>query len=337
MKHLKLIGYAFLSVLLICALTQKSYADKLRPAYLQLSETKPDHIDVVWRVPAIGNEQRLALTPTFDDSAKRISGIIDSKLGNTSTRQWQLKRQGGLSGLTLAFPSLQTIDTEVLIRLEYANGHSLTERLTPERVRLTISNTPSYWATVSTYFVLGVEHIWFGIDHLLFVFVLVLLVKNRRQLVITITSFTIAHSITLIAASIGWLTVPIPPVEAIIALSIVFVAREILLSQQGKTSLTQRNPWLVAFSFGLLHGLGFAAALGEIGLPQNAIFSALLIFNVGVEFGQLSFVVVILLLNHYLKQVKVGQAILNFNKIPPYVIGGLASFWVVERVASFWG
>jgi hypothetical protein len=169
----------------------------------------------------------------------------------------------------------------------------------------------------------------------LFVLALLLIVRGGKRIVITITAFTVAHSITLVAASLGWMTVPGPPVEAIIALSIAFVAAEILHGRQGRPGLTARAPWIVAFSFGLLHGFGFAGALAETGLPQTSIPLALLMFNIGVELGQLFFVVAVLALW------AAGRRLLKHEPawaLPAaaYAIGAVASLWTIERVASFW-
>jgi hydrogenase/urease accessory protein HupE len=192
---------------------------------------------------------------------------------------------------------------------------------------------------VQTYTLLGIGHILLGFDHLLFVLALLLLVDGTRRLIMTITAFTIAHSITLVFATLGFVSVPGPPVEAMIALSIVFVASEIIHGRQGRPGLTQRYPWVVAFAFGLLHGLGFAGALAEVGLPQASIPLALLFFNVGVEIGQLLFIAAVLLL------LALGRRVLAMTgrheppgwlwRLPPYAIGGMASYWVFERVAGF--
>ena len=184
--------------------------------------------------------------------------------------------------------------------------------------------------------VLGVEHILLGIDHLLFVLALLLVVKGWRKLIGTITAFTIAHSITLVLATLDLVHIPGPPVEAVIALSIVFVAAEIIRSRQGKPGLTERWPWVVAFTFGLLHGFGFAGALSEVGLPQTSIPIALLMFNVGVEAGQLLFVSAMLVV--YLASSRIPIKVPEWGwRLPPYAIGSIAAFWMVERIVGFWG
>jgi hydrogenase/urease accessory protein HupE len=190
----------------------------------------------------------------------------------------------------------------------------------------------------ATYLILGVEHILLGIDHLLFVLALLILVKGTRRLLATVTAFTVAHSLTLAGATLGFVHMPGPPVEAAIALSIVFVAAEIMHSRQGKAGLTERFPWVVAFSFGLLHGFGFASALSDVGLPQAAIPIALLFFNVGVELGQLLFIasvfVVIALARRVMRRSRVWQPAWAW-RIPPYAIGSVAMFWVIQRIAAF--
>jgi len=197
--------------------------------------------------------------------------------------------------------------------------------------------SPGRWEVVRTYTILGVEHILAGFDHLLFVLALVLLVQGTR-LLITITAFTAAHSLTLAGATLGWVHVPGPPVEASIALSILFVASEIVHTRQGRFSVTQRYPWVVAFTFGLLHGFGFAGALAEVGLPESSIPIALLFFNVGVEIGQLVFVgivwSVIALGWRAAQRLRWSQPAWLW-RIAPYAIGGLAGFWLVERIAAF--
>jgi hydrogenase/urease accessory protein HupE len=190
----------------------------------------------------------------------------------------------------------------------------------------------------ATYLQLGVEHILGGIDHLLFILALLILVKGVGRLVATVTAFTFAHSLTLAAATLGFVYVPGPPVEAAIALSIVFVAAEIIHSRQGKMALTERFPWIVAFTFGLLHGFGFASALNEVGLPQSTIPVALLFFNVGVEVGQLIFIAsvfALMALGRYLAQrLSVSQPTWSW-RIPPYAIGTIAALWVIQRTVSF--
>ena len=178
----------------------------------------------------------------------------------------------------------------------------------------------------------------FGIDHLLFVLALFILVKGTRRLIATVTAFTAAHSLTLAGATLGFVHVPGPPVEAGIALSIVFVAAEIAHSRQGRIGLTERFPWIVAFTFGLLHGFGFASALSEVGLPQSAIPVALLFFNVGVEIGQLFFIAslfaVIALARQVTQRIGVSQPAWAW-RVPAYAIGSVSAFWIIQRISVF--
>ncbi len=222
--------------------------------------------------------------------------------------------------------------TDVLVRVERSDGTMQVTRLLPSNPAFVVEASTGAGEVARTYLVLGVQHILLGIDHLLFVLALLLVVKGAARVVTTITAFTISHSITLAAATLGLVRVPGPPVEAVIALSIVFVAAELVHGAQGRPGLTARWPWVVAFTFGLLHGLGFAGALSGIGLPQNGIPLALLFFNIGVELGQLVFVgafVVVALL--------VARAHILWPRwieiAPAYAIGSLAMFWVLQRVA----
>jgi hydrogenase/urease accessory protein HupE len=187
-----------------------------------------------------------------------------------------------------------------------------------------------------SYLLLGVGHILGGLDHLLFVLALLLVVRGGKRILVTITAFTLAHSLTLAAATLGWVHVPGPPVEAMIALSIVFVAGEVVQGLRGSPGLTARAPWLVAFSFGLLHGLGFAGALAEVGLPQTAIPVALFTFNVGVEIGQLIFVTCMLGLGALVSRMPARPSS-RLRMLPAYGVGTVAMFWTIERVIAFWG
>ena len=205
-----------------------------------------------------------------------------------------IRRDGGLAGLAIDIQGLSATSTDVLARIETLGGAVQTERLTPTRTSFVVEATPGAGEVAASYLRLGVEHILFGFDHLLFVLALVILVRDWRRVVLTVTAFTVAHSLTLAAATLGFVSVPGPPIEAAIALSIVLVAVEIVNERRGQPSFAARWPWLIAFCFGLLHGFGFAGALAEVGLPHHAIPVALLFFNLGVEAGQLAFVAVVL-------------------------------------------
>jgi hydrogenase/urease accessory protein HupE len=240
----------------------------------------------------------------------------------------------GLAGATITIDGLAATYTDVLVRIARADGTTQAARLSPDNPTLEVTESPSSIATATTYFRLGVEHIITGFDHLLFVLALLLLIGNVRTLIETVTSFTVAHSITLAFAALGYSRVPQPPVEALIALSIMFVAAEIIRKQRGRSDLAGAYPWLIAFLFGLLHGFGFGGALREIGLPQKDVPLALFTFNLGVEAGQLMFIAVVLALATALRLiVKTGTQ--RMRVATAYAIGAVSAFWFVERLAGF--
>ena len=324
----------FIAVIVLAGSLSVAQGHEVRPAYLELTETDTDTFDVLWKVPAIGNNLRLGLYVRFPEDIELVSEPTAILVGDAYVERSRIRGTDGLVGSTIHIDGLQTTLTDVLVRIERADGTTQVTRLMPESPALVVEASPSAWQVAWTYLVLGVEHILLGIDHLLFVLALVLLVDGWRRLVGTITSFTIAHSITLALATLGFVHVPGPPVEACIALSIVFVAAEIIRSRQGSPGLTERAPWLIAFTFGLLHGLGFAGALSEVGLPQQAIPMALLFFNVGVELGQLAFVFVVLLTITIAARTS-WRAPDWTRRVVPYAIGSVGMFWVIERTGGF--
>ncbi len=331
----------WLAILGLLASAAVANAHEARPAYLELQQVDADHYDVLWKVPGLGEDQRLALHVDFAEDVAAVGKVRRAYVDNSFTDRWRVRRAGGLEGSTIRIDGLASTLTDVLVRLERLDGTTQTLRVMPASPEFVIATAPGRWDVARTYLGLGVEHILLGIDHLLFVLALVILVDGARRLFWTITAFTAAHSITLAAATLGWIHVPSPPVEAIIALSIVFLASEILHARAGRPGLTYGHPWLVAFAFGLLHGLGFAGALAEIGLPQNAIPVALLCFNVGVEVGQLLFVGAMLALFWSTRAVHARwdaapRWIPALRPVPVYAIGAVASFWTIERVVAFW-
>jgi hydrogenase/urease accessory protein HupE len=223
---------------------------------------------------------------------------------------------------------------DVLVRLQRSDDTTQVVRLTPSTPAFVVEAAPRWTQVAATYLGLGIEHILLGVDHLLFVLAMLLLVRSWGRLLATITAFTVAHSITLAAATLGFVHVPPQPVEAAIALSIVFVAAEIVHGRMGRTGLTERWPWVVAFVFGLLHGLGFASALREVGLPEGAIPAALLFFNLGVELGQLAFVEVVLALLASLRSLQLSTPAWSW-RLASYGIGAVAMYWTIERVVAF--
>ncbi len=310
------------------------WAHEVRPAYLELREVEPDTYDLLWKVPAAGDDLRLGIYVHLPTDIATIGEPRAWFADRAYLERSRIQRPGGLNGATVRFDGLSAAGIDVLARIESLDGTIQTTRVMPDAPTLHIERQPSQLQVVSTYTVIGIEHILGGIDHLLFVLALFLVVKGWRRLLGTITAFTGAHSLTLAAATLGWVHVPGPPVEATIALSIVFVAAEILHGEQGRTGLTARAPWLIAFTFGLLHGLGFAGALSEVGLPSQAIPLALLFFNVGVEIGQLAFVSVLVLAVAAIRRLPTAPPDWS-RRVLPYAIGSVAMFWVIERTAAF--
>lgn len=320
-------------IVFLC-LAAAASADVFRPAYLELREAGEDRYEVLWKVPALGDGRRLRASLRFPDGTRQITEPRTVLSGGAWVERYTIAHPGGLVNETVAVAGIAGGLTDVIARVERLDGSSQVERLLPEAPRFTVQPAEGKVEIASSYLVLGVEHILGGIDHLLFVLALLLIVRGGRRIVATITAFTLAHSITLAAATLGWVHVPGPPVEAIIALSIVFVAAEVLHGLNARPGLTARAPWVVAFSFGLLHGLGFAGALSEVGLPQVAIPLALLMFNVGVEIGQLLFVAAILAAGLLVRKLLARQPEWAIAAAS-YAIGSVAAFWTIERVLAF--
>lgn len=321
---------------LLCALllllAVPAWSHEVRPAYLELRENEPGIFSVLWKVPMKG-ELQLGIEPLLPSTAQPLTPVLSQQRNNAAIQTWRITAPD-LRGQSIGIAGLEHTLTDALVRIEFANNSNWVQRLTPDQPRVTIPLQPDAWSVSGDYFTLGVEHILLGIDHLLFVLGLLLIASGVKTLVKTITAFTLAHSITLAASALDLIHVPVAPVEAVIALSILFVALEKLRARPDRSSLASRAPWIVAFLFGLLHGVGFASALGEVGLPQQHIPLALLFFNVGVEAGQLAFVGAVLVLMAGMR--RLWQDIpVWLEKIPPYAIGSLAMFWVLERAAAF--
>lgn len=338
-------GLARAACVALCGLLAGgAQAHEVRPGYLQIRETGPDRYAVLWKVPARG-DYRLGMyvrMPEDCAGAPSQGSFIDAAF----VEQWTVRCPGGLAGRAVSIDGLSATRTDVLARFERLDGTSQTARLTPDQTSFEVTAAPSSLDVARTYFVLGVEHILLGIDHLLFVLGLLFLVNGWRRLVATVTAFTVAHSVTLAAATLGLVHVPQAPVEATIALSVMFVAAEIVHGARGRAGLAARAPWLVALVFGLLHGFGFAGALSQIGLPEKDIPLALLFFNVGVEVGQLAFIAAVVLVLSLLarmadRSLRAGHGVWHAEslvRLPvAYLIGTVAAFWMVERVVAFWG
>lgn len=319
--------------LAIAAFHGAAGAHELRPGFLEIRQTGAETYDIRFKVPARG-DKRLGLHVRLPADCAETAPLRREQAGAALIERLAVRCPGGLADRDVAIDGLSGTVTDVVVRVASVDGAIQTARLTPDRPVFSVAAAPTWFETAYTYFALGVEHILLGIDHLLFVLALLLLVRDVWMLVKVITAFTVAHSITLALAALGWAQIPQAPVEAVIALSIMFVAAEIARQTGPETDFTRRAPWLVAFAFGLLHGLGFGGALKEIGLPQSDVPLALLTFNLGVEAGQLLFVFAVLGAGALVRRVFVLERPWLRTALG-YGIGSLAAVWFVERVALF--
>lgn len=337
--HIFMKQFFFIAFFFCLSITTAS-ADEYRPAYLEFTQTSETTFKMLWKVPAKGQERRLSLDVVLPAGVTTIQEPRGAYIGGAFVERSTVSRQSGLAGALISIQGLERISTDVLVRIQRLDGTSETARLNSTSPSFVVKGTPSFFDVVNTYLVFGIEHILGGFDHLLFIACLIFIAGTWRRILVTITGFTLAHSITLTLAGLGLVRMPIPPIEAVISLSIVFLAREIALDRRD--TLTWRYPIAVSGSFGLLHGFGFASALSDIGLPQTEIAAALLAFNVGVEIGQILFVAAVFLLFRLITQL-LNMA--KFNSVQwlgkvekpiAYAVGAVTMFWTIERVSGFW-
>jgi len=321
-------------LLAVAAAAPAARAHEARPAYLEIKETAPGRFEVLWRTPVLAG-MRLPVALEMPQDAKSLKEPSVEELADSVVeRRWLDAGPSGLAGRRIGFPGLQVTITDVLVRVVGVDGSESTALVHPSEPWLDVPARQTRLEIAAVYVQHGVEHILSGPDHLLFVLGLILLVRGAARLVKTITAFTVAHSITLALATLGIVRVPGPPVDAAIALSILLLGVEIVRAQRGEATLALERPWLVAFAFGLLHGLGFAGALVRLGLPQSEIPLALFSFNVGVEIGQLLFVAALLPLVALLRRLRIAWPAWG-HAVPAYAIGSLAAFWLFDRLAGF--
>lgn len=300
------------------------------PGYLELKETTPGSFDFVWRVPIVEGPPP-AIYPIFPTNCTVSNGLQTEQAPASIIERGSI--QCGAQGLftgPIEISGLNVTILDVLVRVTFADGTTVSHMLKPLDPTWAVTREATRvdrWGYIG----LGVGHILYGIDHLLFVLGLLLIVREYGQLLKTITAFTVAHTITLALAVLGVVRISPTPVEAVIALSIVFLAVELAQRNRGaQIGLTYRRPWIVAFAFGLLHGFGFAGTLSRIGIPRTDIPTALLFFNVGVEAGQLAFVAAFLAFAHSLRSLEIRWPAW-VRPVPAYAIGSVASFWLVQR------
>ena len=314
-------------------------ADEIRPALLDIKEQNTGLFAVTWKLPTKAGKA-LAISPQLPDNLILLGSPVVEDLPAAQIIRSTYKMTGesligkSLTGKAITINGLTAMQTDVLLQISLNDGSSHSAILRPASPTFTIPLKASKLEIAFDYCRLGTVHILEGVDHLLFVFALLLIVAGLMPLLKAVTAFTVAHSITLVLATLGVIHVPSAPTEAIIALSILFLASEIIHKHNGVTGITERYPWVIAFLFGLFHGLGFAGALSEIGVPQNEVPLALLMFNVGVETGQLLFIAAVLSLFAVLRRILLTLP-QGAWRVLPYGIGGMAAFWTIERVMSF--
>jgi hydrogenase/urease accessory protein HupE len=306
-------------------------AHDVRPAYLQIDLIGHEKYTLIWRTPVLSGAP-LPVVLSLPEATEAISPPRVQTLPGSRVERQTIALPGGLAGERIAFVGLEATITDVLVRVGDGEGGYVTELVRPSRPWIELDPDRGKLAIAATYLRQGIDHILFGIDHLLFVLALLLIVRDWRMLVKTVTAFTVAHSITLALSTFGLVRLPPGPVEVLIAASIMLVAVEAARREWGGTSIAIEWPWVVAFIFGLLHGFGFAGALQDLGLPQGDIPLALLMFNVGVEVGQLAFIAVVLAAIAAFTRIYAvpRQAVL----VSSYAIGILAAFWTIERLSA---
>jgi hydrogenase/urease accessory protein HupE len=329
------------SLLVVAVATAQAH--DARPNFVQVTETEANTFSVSWKVPASMPGGALPY-PTLPADCKAERQPAWQQAGAEYLGQQVFRCDEGLSGrrVGIEFPAINP-SLSTLYKIRLANGEEHLRILKPSQTEWTVPDAEDRFAVATEYTWLGIQHIWIGIDHLLFVACLLFIARTPRRLLITITGFTVAHSITLALSALDLVRIPTPPVEAMIALSVVFMAWEIAKGNQD--SLTHRFPVVVAASFGLLHGFGFAAVLRDIGLPQTELPTALLFFNVGVEIGQILFVFALLAAFFILRPAFVQllrsarDSDVHWSSLTmpaSYLIGTVASYWMIDRIAGFW-
>lgn len=326
-------------LLLVCLLlaglhtAPKAPAHEIRPALLEISERVPGQFDVIWKVPTRG-DRVLGLEPLLPPSLVPVgppsSHAVPGALIEYSTYRGDAR---SLVGESVSIRGLSGVQTDALLRIKFLDGTTHSAILRPGSPTFQIPDRATKGEIALSYGRMGVSHILGGVDHLLFLLALLIIVSGFGRLLKTITAFTVAHSLTLGLATLGFVHVPPAPTEAVISLSILFLALEIVRMRSGEVTFTQRRPWLVAFAFGLFHGLGFAGALSQVGVPAHEVPLALLMFNVGVEAGQVFFLVAVVGVFAGLRRVPLPMPQGTW-RLMPYTIGGLAAFWTIQRVIS---
>ncbi len=315
-----------LAILLLMPALQAD-AHRFAPSLLRLFEVADNEYQVIWKTPA-QRVSEVPLLPGFPAECMGASESPGSLEGTGVVSSWRLVCDTGLVGKAVAVTGLAENSASVLFSLETRDGLYYQSLLSGDKPDFVIPGEPTAWEVMREYSWLGAEHIWGGIDHLLFVFGLLLLVGWGRRLVWTITAFTAGHSVTLSLVTLGWFEYPVALVEFMIALSIFMLALD--LARRDGRGLFRRHPWWLAGGFGLLHGMGFAGALAEVGLPQSELPLALLFFNIGIELGQLAFIAAVAAIGALLSRVPL-TGLPAWRAVPIYLLGSLSAMWCIER------
>ncbi len=317
---------------LAIGLFNSALCHEVRPAYLEINQTDSINYTIIWKMPVTAG-RTIQIRPILPDGFTMT--LVKEKVNANSMSQiFSGSYSSSLVGQTIQIENLERTLIDVFTKIQLEDGLAYTFLVQADKPYCIIPKTPNQYDVIFSYIRLGIEHILEGYDHLLFVLALLLLISSLSSLLWTVTCFTLAHSITLTLASLNIFSLPSAPVEAVIALSILFLAKEYIDFQNGQSSITVRYPWAISFGFGLLHGFGFAGALQDIGFPQKQLFSALLSFNLGVEIGQILFILICLVLYLIYTRVFNLKSHKTLKTILPYVIGSVASFWLIQRVAS---
>lgn len=338
---MKLALHLLVSLLVMLFVVDPASAHRFAPSLLEAEEITPQTYRIVWKTPAQATSAT-PLQPVFPDACELDGESLTVQEGtglvSTLTLNCEALGSTGLVGQSIGVSGLAENQTTAMVMLSLQDGRHYQSTLTVEEPDYLVPHSPSIGAVLVDYSWLGMEHIWGGLDHLLFVTGLLLLVGGGMRLLWTITAFTVGHSITLIAVTLGAIEYPVSLIEFIIALSIFVVALELSRTigqnaderEDGTRGLIRRHPWWLAGGFGLLHGMGFAGALTEIGLPQDNIPLALLSFNVGIEVGQVIFVAALLAAWRVIGRIT-NVNVDRFAPLPIYVLGALSAMWCVER------
>jgi hydrogenase/urease accessory protein HupE len=321
--------FALAAIALVLASAVPASAHEMRPGFLEMQQTGPETYWFLWKKPT-GGEVEIQIAPVLPEGCRLTTPDRQQLTPGAVIVRGTLTCPGGLAGKTIRIAGLEATVTDVLVRVRHADGRLESHLLRPATPWVKLGGVTSATQRALSYVQIGIQHIALGVDHLLFVLGLLLIVSSRWTLVKTITSFTVAHSVTLAFATLGYASAPLPPLNAAIALSILFLGPEIVRTWRGETSFTFRHPWVVAFAFGLLHGFGFASGLTAMGLPKPEIPLALLLFNVGVELGQVAFVLLVVLLERSFRVLEIRWP--RFvERLPGYAVGTLGAYWFIQR------